>query len=458
MSQNNNRAATGIIGLDDMLGGGLPRNALILAAGNPGSGKTILSAQFLSRGCIEGEKGIYASFAETRQDFMMNMKTLGMDFEALEKQGLFKYLDLVTVRGEGASDAVQQILKSTTDFGAKRLVIDSISALGQMMSSVDTRVALHSVIARISKSLDVTTVVVAEVPFGKQEIGYGMEEFVADGVILLTHGTEGTVRKMRLELLKMRGTPISRSAFEYHIDAKNGGLYVITIPHGFKTEASDEKLSSGSKVLDKMLRGGLFKSSVTLIKGPSGVGKTALSLLFLASRSLKPGKRLFVSFEEPVNQVVRLGEGLGYSILSLEKQGTLVLESLVPEGLALPEYYKIIDEMIEQLKPDRMVVDGLTSVQHVMPRSDFNEFCRYLQLKAKNKGIVLLTTMETTEAILGGETALSIVVDNIINLRYREQPGRPIGRELSVIKTRGSSHERRRVDFVIGSKGFIIQA
>lgn len=458
MSETEKPKSTGISGLDKILGGGLPKNAQILIAGNPGTGKTILSAQFLNAGALNGEKGIYVSFAETKADFYKNMKSLGMDFEDLENKGLFNYLDFVTVGGEGASTAIQRVLKAVTDFGAERLVIDSISAVAQLMSPGEARVLLHSVIGRITKSIGVTTLLVAEIPFGESKISYGMEEFVADGVILLKHSHVGTTKKMELELLKMRGTPLSRSLYEYIIDRKDGGIGLITIPLMYTSEVSDEKITTGIAVLDKMLLGGLYRSSITLVKGASGIGKTVLCLHFITSRTPKPPKGLFICFEEPTGQIVRLGEGMGLPITKLIKEGYLDLVGYVPEALALPEYYKIINDHVENFQPERLVIDSLTAVQRIMPPHDFMEFTRFLHLLAKDKHITTFVTAETGTGTVERESAVSTLADNIIHLKYRRQAGRPFDRELLIIKVRASAHERRSVDFAISDNGITIFA
>jgi circadian clock protein KaiC len=124
------RVASGIDGLDELLGGGFPRGGLIVLAGNPGTGKTIFSAQFLYRGAVDhGECGIYVSFAEDKDQFYGNMKALGLDFERLEREGQFSFLDMLTVREAGISSILELIIGKVAETGAKRLVIDSFSAM-----------------------------------------------------------------------------------------------------------------------------------------------------------------------------------------------------------------------------------------------------------------------------------------------------------------------------------------
>jgi circadian clock protein KaiC len=124
------RVPTGIEGFDSLIEGGISRGSLVLVADNPGAGKTILSAQCLYHGALDlNEPGIYASLAEDRGTFLRNMKRLGMDFEKLEQDGKFSFMDLITVTEKGVGDVLTSVLEETSRLKAKRLVIDSFSAL-----------------------------------------------------------------------------------------------------------------------------------------------------------------------------------------------------------------------------------------------------------------------------------------------------------------------------------------
>jgi circadian clock protein KaiC len=166
---------SGIEGLDELVGGGLPRGGLIVLAGNPGTGKSIFSAHFLYRGCVDyGESGVYVGFAEDREAFYRNMKAFGFDFEKLEREGRFSFLDLVTMREEAISTIMELIVRKIAELGAKRLVVDSFSAMAQAFREThDVRIVLHTILGRIVKSMGCTTILVVEVPYGETRIGLG---------------------------------------------------------------------------------------------------------------------------------------------------------------------------------------------------------------------------------------------------------------------------------------------
>jgi circadian clock protein KaiC len=456
-STESKKAPLGIVELDDILEGGFPARSLILLSGNAGSGKTILSTQFLYNGAVKyGEKGVYVSFAENRKDFYRNLLSLGMDLRSLETKGLFKFMDMVTMRGEDALKIItEKIVKTTSEFKAKRLVIDSLSALLQTMGAAETRIFLQTVLGKVTKSLDVTTVAIGEIPYGEGRTGLGVEEFVADGVIFLTHmGTAGSENR-RLTIAKMRGTPLDRASFEYLIDEKYGGIVPIVLPKRVNIPSSPtEKLSTGVEGLDKMMHGGVFKGSVTLVEGASGIGKTITCLQYASANAMEGKKALYISFEEPIGQIERTMTGIGLNPQKL--RDNLVIDSYVPEALSPLHYYKILKDLLDLHHPTIIALDTITAMEHLLTRKDFITFGRYLQLLSKQKELTVFVTSTygTIEAARSSE--FSTMADNIIVLRYSEIKDR-MGREMLVLKTRGSAHDKKAVPFEITESGINVQ-
>ena len=201
------RASTGISGLDEMIEGGFPKGSLILLAGSAGSGKTIASAHFLYHGAKDlNESGIYVSFAERREFFLDNMKRFGLDFEALENQGKFKFMDLITTREDTVSSTLGMISREVLELDAKRLVVDSFTAMAQAFAKrIDARIILHMLDKLMSKG-GCTTLLLVELPAGAKTIGLGFEEFVADGIVLFETVDEREGIRKRAVVRKMRGT------------------------------------------------------------------------------------------------------------------------------------------------------------------------------------------------------------------------------------------------------------
>ncbi|MDH5483300.1 MAG: AAA family ATPase [Candidatus Bathyarchaeota archaeon] len=201
------RVSTGIDGLDDLIEGGFPRGSLILLAGSPGSGKTIASAQYLYHGATKlKEKGIYVSFAERRETFFQNMERFGFDFEILESKGNFQFLDMMTCSEETIGSVINMILGEVSAMHAKRLVIDSFSAMAQAFKKkIDARIIVH-LLEKMMRQTDCTTLMLVEIPTGTAAIGMGIEEFVADGIILFETVEEKIGIRKRAIIRKMRGT------------------------------------------------------------------------------------------------------------------------------------------------------------------------------------------------------------------------------------------------------------
>jgi circadian clock protein KaiC len=291
-------------GLDIVLGGGFPGNSLIILAGNPGSGKTVFSAQFLYRGAVDfGENGVYVSFAESRETFFENMRDFGFDFEKLEKEGKFRYLDLLTVKEPAVPSILNMIIDEASRVKARRLVVDSYSALAQSFKEpVDVRIVVHTILGKVIRMMGCTTILIEEIPVGKSGIGFGIEEFVADGVIRLrTTELEG-YRFRELELLKLRGTKLKEHKLDFTLD---GGFKVFSPfkpipaekPRRFQPVPDPPgKYSTGSRSLDEALDGGLPKGSVTLLELDEKISTPMYHLLVAsaAANFVLQGRGVFV--------------------------------------------------------------------------------------------------------------------------------------------------------------------
>jgi circadian clock protein KaiC len=221
------RVKSGVDGLDSLVEGGFLRGDVILLAGNTGSGKTILSAQFICNGAVQhGEKGVYASFEEDAGTLKRNMLRLGFDLEKLEREGAVKVLDLEAIKGAGLSANIEFILNALRDMNAKRLVIDSLTAfLSACQEKFEYRTLMH-LFYKILKKLGCTTVMTCSVPTGLETLGLGIEEFIADSVITLENMVHDGELKTRFLIRKMRGTNHSKKYHEVIIDGK--GLKIVS--------------------------------------------------------------------------------------------------------------------------------------------------------------------------------------------------------------------------------------
>lgn len=216
------RVSTGNTELDTLLEGGFLMNNMILIAGNPGAGKTILSSNFIYQGALNNENGIYACFAETRKKLIQDMKKFGIDFQSLIRRNKIEILDLSIGSETEVQSALNQIFESITNFRAKRLVIDSIAAMSMGLETEFEKRHLIRLLYRLILKTGCTTLAITDIPWNSTKIGESIEEFVADGIILMEHSYDETETLRRtLRITKMRGTNHSKKTHRYSIN-ENG--------------------------------------------------------------------------------------------------------------------------------------------------------------------------------------------------------------------------------------------
>ncbi|WP_367884019.1 RAD55 family ATPase [Thermococcus sp. JCM 11816] len=349
---------TGIPSLDKALNGGFSRGSTILLAGNPGSGKTHLAIHVLynnmRRGGLKG--GVYVSFAETKKQFYRNALQSGIDLSKMEGGvNLFRFYDMLTVPKDELEGMIAFLIDDIVEFKPDIIVFDSVTVFGQMFGEEYLRSFLHSIIGRLVNAFDALAILIDEIPYGEKRVGFGLEEFVVDGVIVLELERMGEVIRRYLTIPKMRGRPLKRAAYEYVITDR--GLEVLAIPEleFTESEAPKSRLKTGILGLDELLGGGLYEGSITLIAGPTGgSGKTILALN-LASNLSKSGKKvLYIAYEESLAALRDTLEKLG-----LEENFRIV--SMVPEGRTPVEYYALIKDLIEKEGFDVLVIDSLSA-------------------------------------------------------------------------------------------------
>lgn len=256
------RVPTGIDGLDPLIEGGFPKGSLILLAGNPGTGKTIFSMEFLYRGAKDyGENGIYVSFSESEETIFNNVsKVFGLDLK--EIHGKVKVLDFATVMEKGLSTVLEVILKEILVSNAKRLVIDSFSAMAQAFKEpIEARSILHNILGKLVRNLGCTTLLIAEAPTGSERLGISIEEFVADGVVLLKKDHYNGMLIREIEIKKLRGTKLEQQKFLFTLykGVKVFPPFTISSIENFPkfeaTKGTKTHYPSGIPELDEILGG-----------------------------------------------------------------------------------------------------------------------------------------------------------------------------------------------------------
>jgi len=325
------RVSTGIPGLDGLIEGGFPRGSLILVAGSTGSGKTTFASEFVCKGVsIYDEAAVYATFAESRDMFVKNIsKHLGRDCSRCVNGSRCRVLDFSAVKEEAVPLILDEILKSVKDMKAGRLVIDSFSAVAQSLKEKEeTRILIHTTLNKIVKQMGCTTILISEVPMGIDVIGGGVEEFVADGLIILHRGERNGRPIREIEMPKMRGTRVEQYKYIFSLE---GGFKVFPPSpsesfgrkHRFNPiPDTPEYFSTGNRNLDDVLGGGYRKGSMVLVEVD---GKISYSQV---NRLIAPTVANFLSLGRGVMVIPPGGVDVTYIVKTLTEDYGLRLEEV----------------------------------------------------------------------------------------------------------------------------------
>ena len=457
------KTATGIKGFDHITDGGLPTGRATLVAGTAGSAKTVFAIQFLLAGIARGENGVFVTFEEAPADLRRNVLGFGWDLAALEREGHLCFVDASQHPEEerieaGAYDfgaLVARIEAAVKKLGAKRVSLDSVGAVfAQYSDSASVRRELHRIGAAL-KQLNVTAVITSE---RNEEYGaisrHGMEEFVTDNVVVVRNVLEDEKRRRTIEILKLRGT--SHQKGEYPFSINKDGIVVIPLSAiQLKQKSTTLRITSGNAALDDMCGGGFFRDSIVLVSGATGTGKTLMVTAFTAGGIDKGERCLTFCFEESREQFFRNAAGWGFDFEELERKGHLKVVTDYPEIMPLEDHLIRMKGIIEQFKPNRVAVDSLSALERVSGNRGFREFVIGLTAFIKHQEMAGLFT-STTPTLLGGtsvtEAHISTICDSIILLRYVEIYGE-MRRGLTVLKMRGSPHDKEIREFTIDGTG-----
>jgi len=464
------RLSTGVLNLDSLIEGGIPRGFTVTVAGNSGTGKTILCSQFIYNGLTSqpNEHGVFISLSESKPQFYATSKKLGMDFEKFENQGSFIYLDFVSLTNDGIQDAFEEILTAIRAINAKRIVLDSFSALSMSFKDrIESRITIQVFLGKIMRAEGITSMIISEIPHGRNDLGNGIEESVADAVIKLEHGPDNA-SPIFLKVLKMRGTAINREKHVCSITSEGIMLYPKQkIKMNFP--ASEKRVSTGIVNLDEKIDGnGLIGGTVSAIIGASGSGKSTLAFQFIAEGVRKynePG--IFCSLEDSQEEIRRAGNGFGYDMKDLlsHKESHDVVRDEGEEdeeggsGLSILTYNHVdynpdafissLEEEIKTKRPKRLAIDGL-SVYELRYKDEMHDITERISSLVRKYQITTLVTLLGAQANIFQATELNLspLFHNVILLRFVELYGR-MKRVLMILKISMSHQDGAILEFII---------
>lgn len=456
----------GIEGFEVISEGGLPEGRTTLVSGTSGSGKTIFALEYLYHGIKEyNENGVFVTFEETPKDIIKNVKSLQWDLDLLVKEKKFAFVDASPSPDEeyvaGGYDFgafIARIEHAINKVNAKRVVVDSVSAL---FPQYGDRGIIRRELFRIAAALKgtkVTTLMTSERLIEYGEIArFGVEEFVSDNVIVLRNVLGEEKRRRTIEILKFRGTEHQKG--EYPFTITSSGIKVLPLS-GLELimKSSTKRITTGNKELDHMCGGGFFRDSIILVSGPTGTGKTLITTLFVEAGCKNGEKCLLFAYEESKEQLVRNGLSWGVDLEKWIRKGFLKIVCRYPEAMGPEEHLLFIKKQIGEFKPNRLAIDSLSAMERVLTLRSFREFVISLASFTKLEEIAGLFT-STTKTLLGGESIteahISTLTDSIVILRYVEMHGE-MRRGITMIKMRGSWHEKEIREYMIDNQGMHI--
>ncbi len=461
---------TGISGFDQISNGGIPFNRSTLVSGTAGSGKTVFALQFLLSGVRDfNQHGVFVTFEETPADLMQNVRSFGWDLEALVKSKKIAVVDATPDPGEdtiqsGAFDLsalLARIEHAVREVGAKRVILDAIGALfPQFTDSNTVRRELHRIAGGLRK-LGVTTIITMERLDEEGGVArFGVEEFVADNVLILRNRLEQEKRRRTIEILKFRGAVHQKDEYPFTVDSGEGVTIIPLSAIELKQRSSEVRVSSGVPELDRMCGGGMYRDSIILVSGATGTGKT-LTVTHYVKAAIDAGERaLFFAAEESREQLTRNAASWGVDFEGAERRGLLKIVARYPEIMGLEDHLLQMRREIDEFKPSRLAIDSMSAFERGGTRKSFREFVIALTSHIKHLEITGMFT-NTTAMLMGGEsiteTHISTITDTIILLRYVELHGE-MRRGLAILKMRGTQHEKDIREYIIDHSGMHIRS
>lgn len=455
------KAPTGIRGLDEITGGGLPRNRPTLVCGGPGCGKTLMGIEFLVHGAIDhDEPGVFLAFEETEEELARNVATLGFDLKRLaaQKKLMTDYIRVerheIEETGEYDLEGLFIRIGAAIDaIHAKRVVLDTIEVLfAGLMNHGIVRAELRRLF-RWLKEKGVTAVITGERGQGMLT-RYGLEEYVADCVILLDNRMTDQVSTRRLRVVKYRGSAHGSNEYPFLITSQGLSVFPVT-SLGLDHEASTKRVSSGVPRLDTLLGGqGYYRGSSVLISGAAGTGKSTLAAAFAAAACQRGERCLYLAFEESQSQILRNTRSVGFHLDPFIKRGLLLFHAARPTCQGLESHLAAIHDLVTSFNPCVLVIDPVTNLTTVGSVTDVKSMLARLIDFLKMKQITLLSTSLTAggDSEEQSEVGISSLMDTWILVRNLENNGER-NRGLYILKSRGMPHSNQVREFVLSAKG-----
>ena len=455
------KCPTGITGLDEITKGGLPKGRPTLICGSAGSGKTLFAMEFLVRGALDyKEPGVFMTFEETPEDLAKNFISLGFDINDMVSRGLIAtdhiYIDRSEVQETGEYDLEGLFIRlgyAIDSIGAKRVVLDTIESLFSGLSNIAILRAELRRLFNWLKKRGVTAIITGE-RGEKLLTRYGLEEYVADCVILLDFRIQEQLSTRRLRIVKYRGSSHGSDEYPFLID--ENGLSILPITSlGLDYSVSNQRIATGVPKLDAMLEGkGFYRGSTILVSGTAGTGKTSLAATFALAACMRGERCLYFAFEESPSQIIRNMNSIGLDLTKWVKKGLLKFHSARPSLYGLEMHLLTFHKMVNEFNPQVFIVDPISNLSAAGTATEVKSILTRLvdYLKMKNITTFLTDLTHFIGSLEHTSEEISSLIDTWLLLRDIEFNGER-NRGLYILKSRGMAHSNQIQEFLLTNQG-----
>jgi circadian clock protein KaiC len=460
------KCPTGIKGFDQITEGGLPQHRTTLICGSPGSGKTLFGMDFLIRGALDyDEPGIFMSFEETEDELYKDVASLKLDLRGLVAQKKILLEHVVLERRDiqesdfNLEGLLVRLEHGIDSIGAKRVVLDSIESLFAGLKDPGILRIEIKRLFRWLKHKQVTAIVTGEPGQGPYS-RHGLEEYISDCIIFLDNRVSDQMAIRRIRVIKYRGSNHGTNEYPFVIDKV--GLSVIPITSaGLDQPGTAKRVSTGIPSLDEMFRGGGFtRGSAVLVSGTAGTGKTSLAAAFAVERCKRGERCLFLSYEESSGQLIQNMSSIDIHFEPWVKKGLLRIESTRPSFFGLEMHLLDLYKVIEEFKPQSVVIDPLTSLIAEGSQREIQSMVTRMIDLLKSNGITGFFTSlvsSTEQNFTSGEVGVSSLIDTWLVVReIEEDAGKKRVRGLYIVKSRGMGHSSDVHKLILSDDGIDI--
>lgn len=456
------KTPTGITGLDEITGGGIPKGRPTLLCGEAGSGKTLFSLEFIVRGAVEfNEPGVFMAFEEKTEELTSNVASLGFDLKKLQSEKKIKvayvHVDRSEIEETGEYDLDGLFIRlgyAIDSIGAKRVVLDTIESLFAGLSNMGILRAELRRLFQWLKEKGVTAIITGERGDGPSLTRQGLEEYVSDCVILLDHRVINQISTRRLRIIKYRGSVHGTNEYPFMID--EDGISVLPVTSLIlEKDVSSERISSGIPSLDKMLGGkGFFKGSSILVSGTAGTGKTSIAASLANETCSRNKVCLYFAFEESPKQIIRNMKSIDMELQKHVDKGLLHFEASRPTLHGLEQHLVVIHKLVKKFKPQVVILDPITNLITVGSVSEVKSMLVRLIDFLMEEQITVMFTALTLNTVVSEQTdeGVSSLVDAWLFVRDIEFNGER-NRGMYIMKSRGMKHSNQVREFIITDRG-----